>query len=88
MRSLEKKGSTFDFGEVVESQEELLATISEPTERRLSEYNERSYQESPWLRLQLSLDLIHGCWSRSPRSIHLLLRCRQAPELDDDFSSL
>ncbi|MFM2127078.1 MAG: carbamoyl-phosphate synthase large subunit, partial [Actinomycetota bacterium] len=35
MRSLEKKGSTFFWSERVESREELMEMISEPTERRL-----------------------------------------------------
>ncbi|MGA1670269.1 MAG: carbamoyl-phosphate synthase large subunit, partial [Candidatus Nanopelagicaceae bacterium] len=83
MRSLEKKGSTFDFGEVVESQEELLATISEPTERRLVGIQRALLSGitmaevatitrfDPWVLEQIS----------SLNS--LALRCRQAPELDD-----
>jgi carbamoyl-phosphate synthase large subunit len=35
MRSLEKKGSSFDFAPSYETPDELLATISEPTEKRL-----------------------------------------------------
>ena len=82
MRSLEKKGSTFSFGEITESREELIALISEPTDRRLVgiqrallsgiEFDEveRLTRFDPWVLEQI-------------QTLNQLARhCREASELD------
>jgi carbamoyl-phosphate synthase large subunit len=85
MRSLEKKGSTFFWSESVESREELMEMISEPTERRLvgiqrallagiaMEEIERVTRFDPWFLAQIAL-------------LNQLAReCKEAIELDKEL---
>ncbi len=82
MRSLEKKGSTFSFLPIVETREELLEIIKEPTDRRLVgiqrallagvpfEEVERITRFDPWFLEQIEL------------LNRLAVECRESVELD------
>ena len=84
MRSLEKKGSTFDFSAVTESHDELITRISEPTDQRLVgiqrallsgislEEVARITRFDPWVLEQIQL-------------LNSLAReCREAVEIDEE----
>jgi carbamoyl-phosphate synthase large subunit len=85
MRSLEKKGSAFDFRPVSESREELLSRISEPTEFRLG-----GIQRA--LLAGFSLTEVADITRFDPWVLEqivmlntLATRCKEAGELDEDL---
>lgn len=85
MRSLEKKGSTFHFGEIVESRDELISLISEPTDQRLV-----GIQRA--LLSGVSLDEVASITRFDPWVLeqiqllnHLSKECKQAGEIDSEL---
>ena len=85
MRSLEKKGSAFDFRPVSESREELLSRISEPTEFRLG-----GIQRA--LLAGFSLTEVADITRFDPWVLEqivmlntLATRCKESGELDEDL---
>ena len=85
MRSLEKKGSTFSFGEITETHQELIDRISEPTDQRLV-----GIQRA--LLSGMSLEQIREITRFDPWVLEqiqmlnqLAMDCRRAAELDEDL---
>ena len=85
MRSLEKKGSTFFWSESFESRDQLIETISQPTERRLVGIQRALFAGIPLKEIQSITRFDPWFLAQIDLLNQLARECKEAIELDGEL---